>query len=75
MMDIGGEVPNQENTSKLKNVKPKRSNYLPNLKVMPTSTPLSPSNSSKSTPTSPSSASYPNVIEEVMKIKKGKKHF
>jgi len=42
---------------------------------VPPSPPSSPSQSSKSTPSSPSSGGSPNVIQEVMKTKRGKKHF
>ena len=64
-----------EDTSQASGVQPKRSNSLPNLQVVPPSPPSSPSQSSKSTPSSPSSGGSPNVIQEVMKTKRGKRHF
>jgi len=74
-VDIAGEVPNQENTSNLKNVKPKRYISLPNLQGVPPSPPSSPLNSSKSNPTSPSSGGSPNVIAKLMKKKRVKNYF
>jgi len=75
IVDIGGDVTSHEDTSQAKNVQPKRLNSLPNLQVVPPSPPSSPSQSSKSTPSSPSSGGSPNVIQEVMKTKRGKRHF